>query len=243
MLAFAAFAMVLFLIPVGASAGGEKVDICHYDVDGDRFLDPSVPEWELLTVKDGKALETHLAHGDGQPGGEVPNQTGYLFDEDCVPYLTAEKIFAVAYIDVNASDGGYNAGVDTLIVKFVDGDGNGVFGAGDTVIRDSYPKSFTDLTTTGTFAEEFTTVSGSFCMSSACTAYRPSGNTVVLRHDFYYESYDNYGGTPFYFYMRDSIFGPNYDAVSVYTSPAVVISRVDSTDDQYFDVDIYGSSS
>lgn len=64
-------------------------------------------------------------------------------DDDAPP--PAEVIFAVAYTDVNESDGGYNPAVDVLIAKLVDGpvgSPDGVIGVGDIVVTDRYPKAY-----------------------------------------------------------------------------------------------------
>lgn len=63
--------------PAPASAAADKIDICHYD----KTLDG----WSLSSVgTNGKALERHLAHGDGYPDEAVPDLPGYHFDENCV---------------------------------------------------------------------------------------------------------------------------------------------------------------
>jgi hypothetical protein len=138
-------AMSLFSLIVldGAAGLGKqptKVEICHLNADGA----PDTSEWELLEVV-GKAVDAHLAHGDGFPGGEVPGTDGqFVFDENCVPQA-AELIFAVAYTDMNTTDGGYNPDVDVLIAKLIDGPGpahDGILGSDDLVITDQYPKDF-----------------------------------------------------------------------------------------------------
>lgn len=125
-------ASVLVAIPSGAaSAGADKSDVCHLNDSG---------EWQVINVA-GPAVDAHIAHGDSVPGDSVPGMPTYSFDEDCVPEA-GELIFAVAYTDVDESDGDYNADVDVLISKLVDGNGDGVLNAGDLVITDRYP---TDL--------------------------------------------------------------------------------------------------
>jgi hypothetical protein len=119
----------------------EQVAICHYDVDGDHLLDPSVPLWELLLVKP-KAVDSHMDHGDGYPDGEVPGTDGaYVFDEYCVPQPVnpAETIFAVAYSDKDTGDGGYDPAEDVLIAKLVDDNGNATLDSGDKVVTFKYP--------------------------------------------------------------------------------------------------------
>jgi hypothetical protein len=54
-----------------------RVDVCHLNGTG---------EYNKITVADA-AFETHLAHGDGEIGGDVPGLDGYIFDENCEPEL------------------------------------------------------------------------------------------------------------------------------------------------------------
>jgi len=136
--ALTAALVAVFLVPVSAVAAPDRVDVCHHT--SDRV--PDQHEWRHLRVH-AKALEAHLSHGDGQPGGPVPGSDGALeFDETCTPVPTidepkesppssgppsepdsSEMIFAVAYSDVDPLDGGYNPASDILIAKLVDGPG------------------------------------------------------------------------------------------------------------------------
>lgn len=66
--------------PSTASAAPQKTMICHFNADND----PGVPDWELLSTGGGRSLERHFAHGDGLPGGNVPNTDGQaVFDARC----------------------------------------------------------------------------------------------------------------------------------------------------------------
>jgi len=60
--------------------GPAKVDVCHVKGNG---------SYHLINVSE-KALPAHLAHGDGQVGGEVPDMGGYVFGEDCTPEEVVE---------------------------------------------------------------------------------------------------------------------------------------------------------
>ena len=66
--------------PIAEARGrAPKVDICHIDDAG---------AWELINVN-GNAQQAHVGHGDGLPGGDVPGQAGYAFDDSCTPVATA----------------------------------------------------------------------------------------------------------------------------------------------------------
>jgi hypothetical protein len=58
-----------------SNARKAKVDVCHLDDEGN---------YKLLSIA-GPALQAHLDHGDGVPGGDVPDMEGYQFDETCTP--------------------------------------------------------------------------------------------------------------------------------------------------------------
>ena len=65
-----------------ALAQADKTEICHFNVDSD----PDAPEWELVSVRSGNAVEKHVEHGDGFPNAEVPGTGGaFVFDGSCVP--------------------------------------------------------------------------------------------------------------------------------------------------------------
>jgi hypothetical protein len=165
-----------------------KVEMCHFNADDD----PDAPEWQLLEVG-GKAVDAHEAHGDGFPGGEVPGTSGqFVFDENCVPQAS-ELIFAVAYIDINTTDGGFNPDVDVLIAKLVDGPGaarDEILGAGDLVITDKYPKRF-DADEVGSFKvtqHEVSSVSAQG--SESCQVLSESGAFTWEHVDQFLEVYN-----------------------------------------------------
>lgn len=132
-----AMSVGMFLFPSAAGgAAPEFVEVCHFDADGDT----ENPAWRLIEVPD-KAVARHEAHGDYFPGDEVPGREDYFFSAACVPQ---PEYYALAYVDADTSDGGeYNAGVDVLISKLVDGPGaagDGVLGPGDIIFNDRYPR-------------------------------------------------------------------------------------------------------
>jgi hypothetical protein len=67
----AVFAFTVALTPAFA----QKVQDCHRTGNGG---------FHLITI-DIKALPAHIAHGDGQPGDPVPNQSGFIFGPNCTP--------------------------------------------------------------------------------------------------------------------------------------------------------------
>lgn len=112
-----------------------KVPLCHWDATTGQFALIMVPSG-------GKPYQKHLAHGDGEPGGAVPGMPGYVFDDNCVT-VAAERVFGIAYTDVNPGDGpGFKAGTDVMISKLVDANNDGVLNVGDQVITGSYPTTF-----------------------------------------------------------------------------------------------------
>lgn len=58
-----------------AFAQAVKVQDCHRTGNGTFHL----------IVIDSSALPAHIAHGDGQPGGAVPNMSGFIFGPNCTP--------------------------------------------------------------------------------------------------------------------------------------------------------------
>ena len=89
-------AVVLAVVTLGAAvvlvddvalAGELKTSICHVTGAGND----AVPQWQRLDVAE-PAVESHLAHGDGLPGGPVPEMDGYVFDEDCTPLVSVGAV-------------------------------------------------------------------------------------------------------------------------------------------------------
>ena len=58
-------------------AASQKEDVCHLTDDG---------SFRLITV-DASAVPSHLNHGDGVPGGAVPNHPSFTFDDTCALVL------------------------------------------------------------------------------------------------------------------------------------------------------------
>lgn len=77
----AAAVVVMASATAAMAAPMPKVDVCHLDADSGMF--------SLISVSQ-NALDAHMRHGDGLPGGDVPGMAGYGFDESCVPtaYVT-----------------------------------------------------------------------------------------------------------------------------------------------------------
>jgi len=62
----------------GASVAG-KVEVCHKTEGTNAYV--------LISVAD-PALETHIRHGDAQPGQPVPELPGFVFDASCLPVVS-----------------------------------------------------------------------------------------------------------------------------------------------------------
>ena len=73
------------VLSVGALPA-DKVDVCHREGNG---------EFHLINVSE-NALDAHMAHGDGVPGGSVPGMEGYEFDEACVPVQAVQPIYVLS---------------------------------------------------------------------------------------------------------------------------------------------------
>lgn len=93
--------------PLGVSSGGGgalRIMICHLDAE---ILEPDAdgPGWELLAINE-KSLDKHLAHGDGVPGGEVPDGEGSRFDANCgvVPPVEIPTCVQRAISDFNSKN-------------------------------------------------------------------------------------------------------------------------------------------
>lgn len=235
--------------PLDALSGGggaEKVMVCHLDAD---IADPDEdgPGWELLEVRSNRALEQHLAHGDGVPGGEVPGMPGYAFDDACVPTATEPKVFAVAYVDRNPGDGGYQEGTDVLIAKLVDANRDGVISVGDEVIRDRYPLDF-DAAALGVFGGSSSPVEFVWTASSTDVLVGTGGTNAVWFHndqnlEYYFEETADEVTDLF---LRDHFTQALIESIrAVFDSglsrPQTEVFQVREalpTDDAYLDVDI-----
>jgi len=122
------------------------------DANNNGSLDPGETwVYEASSVADAltsSSSTTVPGCGDDRPtyenvgGVDVPGASDSDPSHYCNP---PETIFAVAYTDINESDGGYNPAVDVLIAKLVDGpvaSPDGVIGVGDIVVTDRYPKAY-----------------------------------------------------------------------------------------------------
>jgi len=68
--------MLLLVVAMPTFAAGQtKSDVCHLDDAGNYML---------INIAD-PALDSHKAHGDSQPGDDVPGMEGYKFSDACVP--------------------------------------------------------------------------------------------------------------------------------------------------------------
>ncbi len=67
-------AFTLLIAGPAMAVRAPKVDVCHRTGNG---------SYHLISVSR-NALPAHLRHGDAQPGDEVPNRDGFVFDEDCL---------------------------------------------------------------------------------------------------------------------------------------------------------------
>lgn len=128
---------VLFSPVAVFGQGPEFGEVCHFVDDPE----PGEAEWKLIEVPE-FTIDLHMSHGDGVPGGEVPDTDGtFAFDEGCVPQSASPVLYAVAWTDVDG-DHIYTEGKDTVIAKVEDGPppaDDGVLGVGDLVITEQYP--------------------------------------------------------------------------------------------------------
>lgn len=82
-------------VSLAANGGQNKTEVCHLDEDSNAF--------KLITIAD-PAFDAHLAHGDGVPGGAVPGQSGFVFDENCIPQSP------YTFVDFNEASQGVGGG-------------------------------------------------------------------------------------------------------------------------------------
>ena len=101
----------------GSSAAG-KVDVCHLNDTGG---------FQLINVS-ANSLQAHLAHGDGQPGGDVQNSPIQIFGTSC-QVITLKK-----YEFTLASGAGGTTGQPDLAVKY-----SKATGTGNPIVLDTHP--------------------------------------------------------------------------------------------------------
>lgn len=109
--------------------GVDMVAVCHLNTDTGAYEPLMVPD-------QGKAVEKHLAHGDGRSGDPIPGGFG-SFTAECLGHR-----FVIAYTDVDPADGGFNEGVDRPISALFDANFDGQISAGDVVRVYGFPVDF-----------------------------------------------------------------------------------------------------
>lgn len=224
------------------AAYSDLIAICHYDEDGDQYF-----ELSIALSSEG----AHRAHGDGQAGDAVPGMEGFQFDEQCQPVPSGPQVFAIAYTDIDPLDGpGFKDGLDVLISKIVDANGDGVLGGDDQIITDRYPKTFGPYT-----AADF----GSYTMTSftlsPSNSVRINPGEVTLGTGWGtfqwfssaaglgYEAY-NEGFSPNYSLWLDWTINPGYqvyDRLVVYSylhEDSFASRRLSYVDDAFVDVEV-----
>jgi len=129
------WAFVLIVASAGTSqAAQEKFDVCHMEGNG---------SYHLITIAE-PGYETHYAHGDGLIGDPVPGGTDYVFAEDCTLQRAVDTL-AIAFTDIDPTDGSFKAGIDVVIARLLDENGNGIVDVGDTVTTLYYPLDFEQM--------------------------------------------------------------------------------------------------
>lgn len=262
--ALAAFLAAFFMMPISALAAPDLTDLCHRTAD--RV--PAGHEWGHIRVN-ANAVERHLAHGDLRPGDPIPGDATFVLDDDCNPAVpdsplppspsdppvavpppgSSELVFAVAYSDVDPSDGGYNPGLDVLIAKLIDGPdtaGDGVPGPGDLIITGQYPEDFDatgfgDFTVTEHVVTELRTPTSYHCWVESTV-----GSFVWSSGDGDFDQYSEWtsGLPPTDLYDDRSPNTPAEDALSISslspsqpTGDATAPSNPDPTDQAFVDVE------
>ncbi len=94
----------LAFLGMSSLAFADKVAVCHVTGNG---------TYHLISINI-NALPAHLAHGDGQPGGAVPNMSGYIFGDNCAPTLAPPPEPAMGCYALPGVDIYYIGPIDTL---------------------------------------------------------------------------------------------------------------------------------
>lgn len=102
----------------GASSGG-KVDVCHLNDTGG---------FQVINVS-ANALPAHLAHGDGQPNGDVPGTNNKVFGASC------QVIQLQQYTLTLVSGAGGGTGSLDSTISYAKASG----GTGTAIILDTHP--------------------------------------------------------------------------------------------------------
>jgi hypothetical protein len=89
----------LMAVTVGTASAAPKIktDVCHYDADADAF--------RLISISP-RAVDKHLAHGDGLPGEAVRDAAGSEFDPEC-GIVTAIAMVAAGSFSANGLVDGF----------------------------------------------------------------------------------------------------------------------------------------
>jgi len=165
--------------------------------------------------------------------------------EVCVPPV--ETLLAVAYIDNNTSDGGYNPCVDTLIAKLVDVDESGTVNDGDKVETYQYPLDF-DGSTRGDFGVTEHTLSSVVVFSETSTSIQIKFGGNRFRFDGFpgdFEFYQEDDDDSTYTYIIDSVgLSPDDILIDAATAsqpqtPQALASQLNANDNAFIDVKIY----
>lgn len=121
-------------------------------------------------------------------GDGIDNNCDAQTDENC----SSGNVYARAWIDMNHStDPSYNDGVDILIAKVVENNGNTVLDAGDSLTSASVPKTYTLPVQIITIPEETVTITSVQTSTNALWVNYPvPGVPVLSRPDcsFYFSS-------------------------------------------------------
>ena len=136
-------ALLFALVPsTSVSAAASKVPVCHLDKDSGAFI--------LINISD-NAYDSHLNHGDVNPGDPIPGMLGMTYGEDCAPV----RVFA----DVTGTWTGASGLVGNLAYTFtmiLTQDGTSVNGT--IVYSIGITRNVTGTVIGSTF--EFTTAAG-----------------------------------------------------------------------------------
>ena len=164
-----------------------------------------------------------------------------------VEIFAPERLLAVAYVDNNTADGGYNDAVDTLIAKLVDTDANGTLDNGDRIITNQYPLDFVPggLGTFGTTRTDLVAITIDTATSTWITVHTGTKSFSFFQLAGNLEGYEETEGGSFSTLFLDG-FGIGMDRVqAVAESPSVpgtVVANITQdvpADEGFVDVEIF----
>jgi hypothetical protein len=105
-----------------------------------------------------------------------------------------ERVFAVAYTDMDTGDGSYNPAVDVLISKLVDGPGaayDGQIGPGDLIVTDQYPLGFDfGIDGFGSYTIKQATVTSVDLLTPGAVTVRSASDGNVRQYSWYQDASD-----------------------------------------------------